>query len=59
VGYQPPASSTFSLRTNQPPTTNQQYFSLRTSQHQPNEQGSFLVKIFEVLNETLTTNEEY
>jgi hypothetical protein len=31
---QPPASSTF-LRTNQPPATSQQYFSLRTNQHQP------------------------
>jgi hypothetical protein len=25
----------FSLRTNQPPATSQQYFSLRTNQHQP------------------------
>jgi hypothetical protein len=35
LAYQPPASSTFSLRTNQPSATNQQYFSLRTNQHQP------------------------
>jgi hypothetical protein len=33
--YQPPASSTFSFRTNQPPATSQPYFSLRTNQHQP------------------------
>jgi hypothetical protein len=35
LAYQPPESSTFSLRTNQPPTISQQYFSLRTNQHQP------------------------
>jgi hypothetical protein len=33
--YPPPISSTFFLRTNQPTTISQQYFSLRTNQHQP------------------------
>jgi hypothetical protein len=31
----PPVSSTFCLRTNQPPTTSEHYFSPRTNQHQP------------------------
>jgi hypothetical protein len=35
LAYQPPANSIFSLTTNQPLATSQQYSSLRTNQHQP------------------------
>jgi hypothetical protein len=35
LAYQPRASNTFPLGINQSPATSQQYFSLRTNQHQP------------------------
>jgi hypothetical protein len=38
LASQAPASSTFCFGTNQPSATSQQYFSLRTNQHQPRHQ---------------------